>query len=420
MPPKLKTMRKISTLTVALATTISLSATVITDTVSTGPSYSKQVWYSLANDEQGSISKDNWDVAFQIYGYSASILANTQKSNFAIYQSPFAVSEWATVDTAGLSTWTALHNSSETWDLGALNTNPNNNEDLGWGVYDMGTHIISGDSIYIVKLANGEWKKFKVDQLASGKYYFSWANLDGTNPNNDSIAKSNYTGKNFAYYSLENSTALDREPASNSWDFTFTKYIATLYVPLPTPYAVTGLLQNRTVQAVKAYPVDETTVTHSNYTFESNISTIGYDWKSLNNVTFQYEIADSTVYFVKRSNGEVWKVVFKGFGGSANGNYIFTKELVHTAPTDIEEVAGIQSLSIFPNPAKTQFNLVYNSNETQTATVQILDMSGRIVLQDNILLQSGLNQQTISTANLQQGMYLVLLNGNKTQKLIIE
>ena len=95
------------TLFSALAFT-SKSQTVI-DTVSVGAGYSNQKWYSLQNDELGTQSKDNWDIAFEISGYTASILANVQKTNFAVYRAPYSVSQYATVDTAGISVWPMLY-----------------------------------------------------------------------------------------------------------------------------------------------------------------------------------------------------------------------------------------------------------------------------------------------------------------------
>lgn len=53
---------------------LSSKAQTIIDTVSVGAGYANQKWYSLQNDEQGTTqSKDNWDIAFEITGYSASI-----------------------------------------------------------------------------------------------------------------------------------------------------------------------------------------------------------------------------------------------------------------------------------------------------------------------------------------------------------
>lgn len=413
-------MKKILSLTAAFTTILSLTASEVTDTVSMAANYSNQIWYSLPNNEQGNSLTNNWDIAFQINGIASSILANTTKQGFKIYQSPYAVADWANVDTAGLETWSELHNSDTSWDNGALNTNPDGNTDLGWGSYDMNTHIITGDSIYVINLSNGNWIKFKVDQLASGTYSFSWANLDGSNAHTGNLKKSDYKDKLFAYFSIENNTVIDREPLLANWDLTFTKYTTTLFMPQPVPYSVTGVLQNNGVTAVKAYPVDVTTETHNNYSFGTEINILGYNWKKFDMSTSSYIIADSTVYFLQRKNGDVWKLIFNGFEGASNGNFIFTKALLHTQTVGIAAPENIKIIGVYPNPIHNQFNLTYTSNKKQHITLQIFDLLGKVVLEKEIPAQSGINQKNISTDELQPGVYLLSLEGNKTIKLIVQ
>lgn len=409
-------MRKMITLLVAIAAVQFTNATTTTDTVSTGASYVNQVWYSLPNDEQGRAPKDNWDVAFEISGFTASVLANTQKG-LAVYQSPYAAAQWATVDTTGISNWKALDNSETNWSEGALNTNPDDNLDLGWGVYDMNTHSVAGDSIYIIRLASGAWKKFKVNSLANSTYSFTWADVDGQNEQTATIVKSGYTGKNFGYYSLENNAALDREPATANWDITFTKYMTVIYAPDPTPYGVTGVLLNKGVTGIKASGVDVATVDYNNYTFQTDINTIGYNWK---NFAGSWTIEDSLVFFVKRSNGDIWKLIFTGFTGGASGNYIFSKQQVYTATTGIEETAGISTLGIYPNPANNLVNIVYLNNGNNSNTgVTISDLSGRVVMQQPFEATGGMNKEAIDVSALNSGIYVVTLGG-KSSKLIIE
>ncbi len=423
-------MKKTVLLFIAFTATVLLKANVITDTVTTGAQYANQVWYSLPNGTVGSAPKDNWDIAFQITGsgYSASILANTQKG-LMVYQSPYSVDDWANVDTAGIKTWNVLHNSDTSWNEGALNSSPDGNFDLGWGIYDFyDTHYVIGDSVFVIKLASGGgWKKLRIDGLISGKYSFTWADLNGNNEQSGSIKKSDYTGKRFSYFSLVNNTALDREPAATSWDLTFTKYITTLYAQgEPIPYSVTGLLQNINATAIKAYPVNDLAANdYDNYLFQTPINIIGHDWKTYDLDNGIYYIEDSTVYFVKRSNGDIWKITFLEFGGSATGEYIFNKELIYKTAVGIEETGNtLSALSLYPNPAQNRINFIYNLNgsDEQNTALQIRDASGRIVMEQNILVQPGLQQTGIDISALQTGIYLVSLPafGSKAVRFVVQ
>ena len=103
-------------------------------TVSIGPGYTQQVWYSLQNGVVSSAPVNDWDLAFEIQGFRASVLVNTQKPGVEVVKSPFSIAQWSSVDTAGLSTWPRAHNADTSWSCGALNQGPYSDQfDLGWG-----------------------------------------------------------------------------------------------------------------------------------------------------------------------------------------------------------------------------------------------------------------------------------------------
>ena len=131
-----------------------------TVTVSTAAGNAEQVWYSLQNGEVATAALADWDLAFETAGFTASIRVNTQKG-MRVFKAPYAVQDWASLDTTGmLATWKEVHDSDTSWSHGALNDGLTSNEfDLGWGVYNQVTHIVAGDSAFVLQLANGDWKK---------------------------------------------------------------------------------------------------------------------------------------------------------------------------------------------------------------------------------------------------------------------
>lgn len=416
-------------------TALAGNAQSITDTVSVGAAangitYPNNVWYSLPNDEQGVVSKKNWDLAFQVYGgYTASILANNIGGTTVwLYPKDAATTtSWAAVDTTGLSTWAKLYNSDISWGEGALsrNVDPANANDLGWGLYDMNTHYVMGDSIYIVKTVAGTYKKLWIKSLIGSVYTFTFANLDGTAETTDTIAKANYTGQNFGYYSLDNSAALSREPLAANWDIVFGQYYSSAYNP---PYAVTGVLQNNGVKVARAV-IDPATVGNyadTNHSFAASISTIGFDWKTFNGQT--YTVNDSLVYFVKRTNNDIWKLVFTGFGGSTDGNFIFTKEKIFTAPvpTGVSNVNAPQtSLALYPNPSRGQnVTVVYSFDKQVTnAKLNLFDLNGRLILTDKLQTGTGLYQYVLPAQFRSAGMYVISVEADGVcmqQKLVIQ
>lgn len=419
--------KKLLSLGIILMAAVQVNAqAIIVDTVSVGAAYANQKWYSLKNDEQGAQSKDNWDIAFEISGYTGSILGNVQKTNFAVYKAPYKIADYATIDTTGIRNWPMVYNSDTTWSVGAFNygANASNPMDLGWGVYNTTTHIITGDSTYVVKLSPTSYKKLKLIDLNGGVYSFEYANIDGTNSQSKTITKSSFTGKNFIYFDMTSNANVDREPASANWDLTFVKYMSYA----PTIYAVTGILSNKGVTVAQANNVTApaTYTTYSAHTFTTTMNAIGHDWKSINMTTFLWDIPADTVYFVKAKDGDIWKLRFKAFGGSSGataGNTVLSKQKLTSASVGIADVKGniAASVIVFPNPASSVANLLFSAEGESTVSATITDVTGKTVAQQTINVTAGLNQHALNISDLQTGVYFIHLNGGSysvTQKLI--
>lgn len=396
------------------------------DVVSIGSGYANQVWYSLENDEQGTAPKNNWDLAFEIEGFTTSIRVNHPNDVMVWLYPDGDTADWATLDTAGLAAnWDNYYNSDTSWSYGAFNagTDFNDQFDLGWGVYNMSTHQVVGDSLFVIKLNNGDYKKLWIEKLASGTYTFRFANLDNTGDVTVDIEKSNYTDRNFAYYSIQNQQELDREPNNMGWDLVFTQY--GVYFPSFNYFTnSTGILSNYGVETAVAYPVNDSSTyeAYNGLSFTTAINGIGYEWKSLNMTTFSYEIEDSTVYFVKSTAGEYWKIVFTGFGGSANGDYEFTKKKL--SGVGINELEKQTFVQVYPNPAQTNqnINIVLDGSVSEDVNVNIIDLSGRVVSSNTIQVVPGLKTYRIQTPA-QSGQYIVQLSSQNiqtTSKILIQ
>ncbi|GAB4254800.1 MAG: hypothetical protein Kow0079_11300 [Vicingaceae bacterium] len=394
----------------------------ITDTVSMGAGYVNENYYSLNNGNEFTVIRSNWDLAFSSDGLNGT--SSTIRINGGIGTACWLfsndTSQWSTLDTTGFA-WNAneLFNADTSWEKGAFNSKPPQGAyDLGWGTYNMITHTVDGDRIFVLKLSDGSYKKIIITGLSGGTYYFKYADLNGTNEVNTSINKNSYSGKNFAYYSLQNNQALDREPLSTDWDLLFTKYITDLGGGMH--YAVTGVLANGNVKVAQVNNVsDVNNVTYWDQNYTSNIGEIGYDWKSFNMSTYQYDIEDSLVYFVEDQTGDIYKLIFTGFGGSANGDFIFTKELVGNVGID-QSMTSNNILNLYPNPVNEAINVTFVS-VSEIVELSIFDITGKQVYTEQINAGYGLNQKRINVNSLVKGIYFLTISDsrNKTTKKFI-
>ncbi len=391
------------------------------DTVSLGPGYINQTWYNISNRTRTSIPINNWDLSFEIKGYSAAILLNTAAGNnvWLVPNRTANETDFISLDTTGISNWIGLYNSDTSWNIGAFNQNisPNPN-DVGWGIYNMTTHNIIGDSLYVIKLSNGSYKKLWIISLSAGVYNFRYANLNGSGDTTISIAKTDFADKNFGYFSIQNNIKIDREPISSASDLIFTKY--TTFIP--TPYSVTGVLLNKGVKAIKAKGVDVTTVNPDLYSFVGTSNIIGYDWKRFD-FTLGYVIEDSLAFFVKPISGNVYKLLFNGFGGSANGNFLFTTEEINTSSIINESNETIASVAVYPNPIRNEnINLIVDIiNTNEKASISILDLTGKEIYNEVAFFEKGLQHHLIASSMLNAGVYFInikIANHSITKKII--
>ena len=396
--------------------------TQINDSIYLLPSYTNQSYYNLDSGEVANENNNNWDLAFSAAGGGASIRINGQ-SGVMLYNYPYGdTSAWSSLDTNGINNWIPIYNSDNSWADGAFNINAvsSNPMDLGWGIYSTITHHVTGDSLNVIKLSNGAYKKIQILKLSSGNYDFRYANIDGTNEIITSISKSNYAGKNFGYYSLINGLEIDREPLSNDWHLVFTKYITTL-LPSGLNYGVTGILSNKNMQIAKAENVDVSTADHNSFTFTSSINAIGYDWKSFNMGSFSYDIQDSLCYFIKDDLDNIWKLQLTGFDGSSTGGIFFNIEKLLSS--NINENKDV-TFHIYPNPSINGYINIINdlSQVYENSSIKIFDMNGRLIM-DKKIVQSGFTVKKININELFSGIYIVsLTNGDRliNKKLIVQ
>ena len=394
-------MKKITLIFAGIFSVLGLNAQT-TDTVSTGAGYANSVYYNLDNNEVHSAEAGNWDIAFTVSGMGSTIRTN---GGFGVelYNYPNGdTSHGSSVDTSGMSSWKKYYNSDSLWSKGAFSQTADG-MDMGWGNYSMITHYVTADSLFVIKLPDGEYKKFWIDRLASGVYYFKYADLDGTNEVLDTVAKADYVNKSFGYYSIQNGTEVDREPDKDSWDMVFTKYGQSI---TPSYYmGVSGVLTNEGVSVNKVEGVHSLDADTLTTPFSSSMTSIGYDWKKLDYSTYQYSAVDSLTYFVKSKVGDLWKVVFTGFGGSSSGNYIFTKEKIFSV--DVNENNEDLKVATYPNPTSDFLNIVLHQNSTENLEVTVLNLSGAIVYSKNFTGFSGVNNIQLNVSEFSQGLYII-------------
>ncbi len=352
----------------------------------------------------------SWHLAFEIPGFTAAIRANHG----------VGVTVWRTSRPATTADWSALvlgdtlerlYDSDTSWSRGGFNltANPQDSFDLGWGTYNFTTHAITGDSLYILRLPNGSYKKLWLERLQSGIYYLKHANLDGSAEVSAQVAKSLAPRRGFVYYDVLNDQARNLEPVDSLWDLVFTPYL-TLLPPSGTPYVVIGALQNRQI-IVSRKPLSSSanpdTIDYAAASYASAINTIGYNWKRYDMTSNQWLLADTVYYLVRTRSGDIWRLRFVGFGDSTAGSTVVRYTILERKR--LGSVASLRGegsrlpVVAYPNPA-TDGIWVYAGETGAPVSYKLYTHTGQVVWQGQSLAEGFFY---VPRGNWPAGLYLL-------------
>jgi len=420
-------MKNLVTIFSVLFGTFSAWAQPVSDSITMGQFYVNQIFYSLENGEVANEDNTNWDLAFTTHGNGAAGSAIwINEFNTVLWKYPGDTSNWSGFDTTGHENWERLLNSDTTWTNGAFNKyrGAAGMFDMGWGILNPSNNYWTfGDSLYLLRLNDGSFRKLWIVSLKTGVWEYKYANIDGSNEQVFTIDKSVYPKRNFVYHSVLNDQIVDREPDNDTWDITFTKHVD--YLNPPGMYqSMTSVFSNRGVYTAKSHETDYAAAsvsTSPQTAYTDRIDNIGREWKKYSSSS-GWITYDSIAYFLYVNDSTDWyRMVFTGFEGMGTGKAIFETEELFTV--SVEEPEQKMTWSLYPNPAAENVTILMDNSLQGTVNMQIMDITGKIVWNNSFGLNSGVTQKQVNISHLNSGVYFVVLSNSnlKTmQKLIVE
>lgn len=382
--------------------------------VSVGAGYANEVFFSLKNGVVKTTPRNSWDIAFYAQTFSAGIITNSG-AGVELYVYPKAANDgWDAFDTTGMTSWTPLYNDVTQWEEGAFNRNALGHPDYGWGIYNMMSHSLFGDSLFLIKTVDGLYRKLNIIKKISTEntYIFRYANLDDSNDHTDTLYVNPYKDRLFMAYSFATGI-VDREPLLADWDLLFTRYHAMVQ---NTPYPVVGVLSKPQIRIAQAEKVAPDFVDFASLEFLEQADVIGHDWKTINMGTMQWDIPDSLAYFITAEDGAVYKIVFEDFSGSSSGTTTFTQQLLKPSSTNFTKINDVK---VYPNPANDLIKIELSSF-LNGAKLSLMDISGRVLIQQT--LGTGLVHE-LPLTGLSKGVYLLQITDQQkmfTSKVVVK
>jgi hypothetical protein len=177
----------------------------------------------------------------------------------------------------------------------------------------------NGNPVYLVNRGNDGtnlgWAMVQILSVDEQQYTVRFSALDGSNEQTVTVPKDdNY---NFTFLSLTTGATVSVEPPKRDWDVVFTSFMHLYYHLGRLPYMVTGCLLNRYNTAAAVDTVNEFSAISfdniANYSFSTDINTIGFDWKTYSFNAGTYMADPSKNYIVRDSEGLYYKLHFIDF-----------------------------------------------------------------------------------------------------------
>lgn len=390
-----------------------------------GPQYTNQIFYDIATGEKNTAVVNNWDIAHTTQGRDNCIRAN-HIPGLRIFQYPKGkTNTWSSFDTSGFSTWQPLWNDLHAHEKGAFNLYTNvTGWKFGWGTYDVNTKDVVGDSLFLLAWTGPGgigWSRFlkfwPVIQRANGTLVFKYANLDGSSEVTDSTVVAGSQGMMYKYYKFTDASKPNREPGSDKWDISFTRYIEPVFNPGSGKmeyYPVMGIESKRGTKVAritgKAYwdimPDSAGLVGAYTKAFKDDLTAIGSNWKMFNNATFRFDIQDTLSYIVRRTrtaDTSYWLLHMTGATGSSSGKTYFDRLRLRNSLSSSHPVFG--QIKLFPNPVEDKFYLSMEEKSFGKASIEVFSASGQKIRQIGIKQTEDFGVYEIQTSGLSAGVY---------------
>ena len=105
-----------------------------------------------------------------------------------------------------------------------------------------------------------------------------------------------------------------------------------------------------------------------------------------------------------------------------NGNCTDTASYIVSITVSIEELMGVQSFDVYPNPASESAIVSFENIIGSSFNLQLVDQIGRVILSQNNIQSLGSNLIGLDLTNLSEGMYSIQLISNQntiSKRLVI-
>jgi hypothetical protein len=191
------------------------------------------------------------------------------------------------------------------------------------------------------------------------------------------------------------------------------------YVPVNTVLPIQLLQFNATNEGNARVLLTWSTAKEENFNgFDVERSTDGFNWDKIANVSSKHENVAQNNYSLYDPNPELGTSFYRLKLIGDDGNYKYSDvRQVNLKLTDA-------SIRILPNPIMAHASMEVRMEKAETARMKLVDANGKVVTEQNIILEAGLNRVDVSKwTRYPAGVYMLYLvtpTLNLNSKVVIQ
>ena len=290
-----------------------------------------QVFINLSSDNQVSVARNTWDLAFSCTdGYN--VILNVADEMLAYKLDKTELNQVTSSDTVGLGAKlslgaifsAAIQQNLPDWLSGATSWTDDPTGDFSKTAIASVSEVAVDNAVYIINRGNNPdgtprgWEKIKISQSTNG-YVLQHGTIDASTPESLNVTKDPLY--NFIFIDLDNGP-VSVEPKKADWDIAFTTYtdLTDFGIPYKIPYFFKDyVIQNRyKVSIAEVMEVSDLVTEFNNFalpdlsgvTFSNDVNSIGSSWRTIIPQVGSAQVNNDRFYVIKDTDGNYYKLVF--------------------------------------------------------------------------------------------------------------
>jgi hypothetical protein len=151
---------------------------------------------------------------------------------------------------------------------------------------------------------------------------------------------------------------------------------------------------------------------------------IGSGSQTLSGMAMSWASFSIPITFTGSGTPDSCIIILKASGSApVADDYLWVDNLELTGATSIVKNENPTSFTVYPNPGNGVITLNFNTPNEKQTIVQVMDITGKMMLSENLNLAAGTSKQTLDVSSFAKGSYFIKIMDKETvetKKLIIQ